>query len=356
MTDFSYQLYSSRNFPPLADTLKMLARLGYKQVEGYGALYADDAKVEELKRSLEASGLTMPTGHFGLDMLEREPDKVLGIAEALGIETLYCPLPRRRPAPRHRRRLARLRQAAAGGRRPLPRRRPRLRLAQPRLRVRAAARRLAADGGDLRGRPRPRVGGRHRLGGPRRRRPLRVDQDLRQADHRGPRQGHRARRARTDEDGWADVGDGTMDWKGLMAALQGAPVQGLRHGARQPERRRPLRRALARRRQAVLRGAHDGQARHRHHRLRQHLRPPTSRLAPLFKRPRGPRLRRPRHRRPPRRGRASSTSSAQTVEALLGEPGHRRRHQPDRSPTPTTPSPPARSRPASTSTPRSPSC
>ena len=31
MTDFSYQLYSSRNFPPLADTLKMLARLGYSR-------------------------------------------------------------------------------------------------------------------------------------------------------------------------------------------------------------------------------------------------------------------------------------------------------------------------------------
>ena len=28
---------------------------------------------------------------------------------------------------------------------------------------------------------------------------------------------------KTEEDGWADVGDGTMDWKGLMAALKGAP-------------------------------------------------------------------------------------------------------------------------------------
>ena len=34
MTDFSYQLYSSRNFPPLADTLKMLARLGYTHGRG----------------------------------------------------------------------------------------------------------------------------------------------------------------------------------------------------------------------------------------------------------------------------------------------------------------------------------
>lgn len=37
MTAFSYQLYSSRNFPPLAATLTMLADLGYAEVEGYGA-------------------------------------------------------------------------------------------------------------------------------------------------------------------------------------------------------------------------------------------------------------------------------------------------------------------------------
>jgi sugar phosphate isomerase/epimerase len=99
MTEFSYQLYSSRNFPPLADTLKMLKRLGYTSVEGYGALYADDAKVAELKEHLHASGLTMPTGHFGLDMLEQQPDKVLDIAGAVGIETIYCPFlpPDQRP-------------------------------------------------------------------------------------------------------------------------------------------------------------------------------------------------------------------------------------------------------------------
>ena len=33
----------------------------------------------------------MPTGHFGLDMLEKEPDRVLEIAKAVGIETIYCP-------------------------------------------------------------------------------------------------------------------------------------------------------------------------------------------------------------------------------------------------------------------------
>ena len=99
MTDFSYQLYSSRNFPPLVETLKMLKRLGYISVEGYGALYADAAKVDELKANLGESGLTMPSGHFGLDMLENDPARVLDIAGALGIETIYCPFlpPDQRP-------------------------------------------------------------------------------------------------------------------------------------------------------------------------------------------------------------------------------------------------------------------
>ncbi len=99
MTDFSYQLYSSRNFPPLADTLTMLAELGYKGVEGYGALYANPALVDELKANLAASGLKMPTGHFGIDQLEQDPAGVLDIAHALGLETIYCPFlpPDQRP-------------------------------------------------------------------------------------------------------------------------------------------------------------------------------------------------------------------------------------------------------------------
>jgi sugar phosphate isomerase/epimerase len=99
MTDFAFQLYSARNFPPLADTLRMVKDAGYTAVEGYGALYADAAKVKELSQHLHACGLRMPTGHFGLDMLEGERGRVLEIAGALGIETIYCPFlpPDQRP-------------------------------------------------------------------------------------------------------------------------------------------------------------------------------------------------------------------------------------------------------------------
>ncbi|MBL9073049.1 sugar phosphate isomerase/epimerase [Tabrizicola sp.] len=97
---FSYQLYSSRNFGPMSKTFEMVAQAGYTAVEGYGALYADDAAVAATQEGLKATGLTMPTGHFGLQQLETEVDKVLGIARALKMERLYCPyvLPEDRPA------------------------------------------------------------------------------------------------------------------------------------------------------------------------------------------------------------------------------------------------------------------
>jgi sugar phosphate isomerase/epimerase len=91
MSDFSYQLYSSRNFPPLSDTLSMLAETGYTQVEGYGALFSDDTDLGALKASLDASGLTMPTAHIGLDVLSDRPARALEIVRTLGIEAVFGP-------------------------------------------------------------------------------------------------------------------------------------------------------------------------------------------------------------------------------------------------------------------------
>lgn len=88
MTEYSYQLYSSREFPPLSDTMKMVRKHGYSQVEAYAGLFDD---VGAVKAALDETGLTMPSSHFGLDMLENEPDRVLEIAETLGIRKVYCP-------------------------------------------------------------------------------------------------------------------------------------------------------------------------------------------------------------------------------------------------------------------------
>lgn len=99
MTGFSYQLYGSRNSGPLEGTLRMLAEAGYGAVEGYGGVYGDPAG---LARALRAAGLAMPTGHFAPDMLERDPHGVLAIAGAVGMERVYAPwiAPGDRPASR----------------------------------------------------------------------------------------------------------------------------------------------------------------------------------------------------------------------------------------------------------------
>ncbi|MBP7242994.1 sugar phosphate isomerase/epimerase [Amaricoccus sp.] len=225
MTDFSFQLYSARNFPPLADVLSMVASAGYKGVEGYGALYADDAKVEELKRNLATSGLGMPTGHFSLQMIEDAPGKVIGIARALGIETVYCPylLPDERP------------DSGTG--------------------YEEFGRRLARAGAPLRAEGLGFGWHNHDFefqrttdgaipqeaifeGGP----DLEWEADIAWVIKGGADPFHYIETfgpkitavhvkdiapagANAGEDGWADVGQGTMDWKGLMSALRKTPAR-----------------------------------------------------------------------------------------------------------------------------------
>lgn len=86
MPSISYQLYSSRNWP-LVETLDMLEGLGVEEVEGFGPLYEDPAATRAL---LDARGMTMPTGHFALDLVE-QPDKAIEIAKALGVEAVIVP-------------------------------------------------------------------------------------------------------------------------------------------------------------------------------------------------------------------------------------------------------------------------
>ncbi|EAR50588.1 hypothetical protein OG2516_12091 [Oceanicola granulosus HTCC2516] len=88
MPTISYQLYCSRNFPPLGDTLSMLSGLGFKQVEGFGGLYDDPAK---LKEQLDENGLTMTTGHFGLPMIEDTPEKAIEVARTMNMSTVLVP-------------------------------------------------------------------------------------------------------------------------------------------------------------------------------------------------------------------------------------------------------------------------
>lgn len=87
--DYSYQLYSARNEKSLDDTLKTLKSLGYAQVEGWGGQFADPAA---LAASLKSAGLVMPTAHMGYAQLE-DTAAALKIADTVGIQTVYCPAP-----------------------------------------------------------------------------------------------------------------------------------------------------------------------------------------------------------------------------------------------------------------------
>lgn len=86
--NFSFQLYSARNFMPWDSVFKTVSALGYTQVEGFGALYDDPAS---LRATLGTHGLTMPSGHFALDALENDLPSVLAIANTLACTSILCP-------------------------------------------------------------------------------------------------------------------------------------------------------------------------------------------------------------------------------------------------------------------------
>ncbi len=222
MVELSYQLYSSRAFPPLAETLRMLADLGYKQVEGYGGVYEN---LPGLAKALADIGLTMPTGHFGLDMLENEPTKVFDIIEAAGMKAIYCPHV-----------VAEARPGDAAGWRAFG------------ARVEAAGARFQATGltfgwhnhdFEFVALPDGSLPIDHIFAGGA---GLSWEADLAWIERAGAkvsdgiaRHGSRISSVHIkdiatpgtclDEDGWADVGHGVMDWPGLMAALKQTPAQ-----------------------------------------------------------------------------------------------------------------------------------
>ena len=221
----SYQLYSSRNFGPLPETLSMLAKAGYSEVEGYGALYADLSDSAALAESLTSNGLTMPSGHFGLDMVEQSPEKVVEIAKALGTTCVFVPYldatERPSDAAGWRAFGARLEKAgaplvAAGltfgwhnhdfeftalpdGTMPIDA----ILEGGPSLALEFDIAWCARAGQD----PMPWI---EKLGA------RTVAAHVKDIAPEGEKR---------DEDGWADVGQGTMDWPAIMEALQGTPCQ-----------------------------------------------------------------------------------------------------------------------------------
>ncbi|WP_442580045.1 sugar phosphate isomerase/epimerase family protein [Mesorhizobium sp. ASY16-5R] len=94
---WSFQLYSARNFQPWDKVLQFLGQVGYTQVEGFGGVYGDPAG---FRRELDKNGLSMASGHFSIDLLENDFDGAARIAETLGVKLIACPflMPDARPA------------------------------------------------------------------------------------------------------------------------------------------------------------------------------------------------------------------------------------------------------------------
>ncbi len=87
----SFQLYSAREFTPWSDVYAMLAAAGYTQVEGFGGVY-DDPKAT--RDALDQAGLKMPSGHFfPVSNFEDSLDETIATARTLGMDRVFCPAP-----------------------------------------------------------------------------------------------------------------------------------------------------------------------------------------------------------------------------------------------------------------------
>lgn len=85
----SYQLYSSRNFPPLAAQLPVLKAMGYDAIEPWLPAYEADPKL--FRQQLDDAGLVCLGFHMPLTGLVNEPERFFDIAGTLGSTLLIPP-------------------------------------------------------------------------------------------------------------------------------------------------------------------------------------------------------------------------------------------------------------------------
>ena len=86
--DLSFQLYSARKFLPWDRVMNRLAELGYRQVEGFGGVFQD---ADATAAMMTDAGLTMPTAHFSIEAMENDFDATIAVANRLGVQSIFCP-------------------------------------------------------------------------------------------------------------------------------------------------------------------------------------------------------------------------------------------------------------------------
>ena len=96
----AYQLYSSRNFPPLEAQFLLLKAMGYDAIEPWLPAYEADPKA--FRRALDDAGLACYGFHMPLAGLIAEPDRFIDIALTLGAHIMippFVPVAERRHTP-----------------------------------------------------------------------------------------------------------------------------------------------------------------------------------------------------------------------------------------------------------------
>ena len=85
------QLYTLRDLTAtdMPETLRKVADIGYRNVElaGYGNLKTS----KDMKRALDDAGLKAPAGHWAIDVLEKEVERVMEEAQLLEIQQVVVP-------------------------------------------------------------------------------------------------------------------------------------------------------------------------------------------------------------------------------------------------------------------------
>src|SRR5689334_8492078 len=84
------QLYTLRRNaqPDLVGTLAQLAKIGYKEIE-FAGYYGHEAS--EVRTMLDVNGLTAPSTHVGIDVIEKTPGKLFADSKVVGHEWITVP-------------------------------------------------------------------------------------------------------------------------------------------------------------------------------------------------------------------------------------------------------------------------
>lgn len=84
----SIQLYSLRKYGNLDRILDLIASVGLKQVEPVMSHYVGAAKT---RVALDDRGLTAPSGHFSLEAVSTRADWVIDVSHTIGIQQVIVP-------------------------------------------------------------------------------------------------------------------------------------------------------------------------------------------------------------------------------------------------------------------------